>query len=164
MDDSDWAFGLPSNNYDLAADWSRGDDQVHDFRGSINAQVPLGIFLTLGVQARSGEHYSITTGRDDNGDTETNDRPPGVARNSGTTPKFLSTDLNLSKVFFLRRSATGSRAGGAGTQVNVFANVTNMFNRTNIDRVSSTLTSSRFGQPTRADDPREIEVGMRFQF
>ena len=164
MDDSDWAFGLPSNNYDLAADWSRGDDQVHDFRGSVNAQIPLGIFLTFGVQAQSGEHYTITTGRDDNGDTESNDRPPGVPRNSGTNPMSLSTDLNLSKVFFLRRSANASRAGGAGTQVNVFANITNVLNRTNVERVSSTLTSRRFGQPTRADDPREIEVGMRFQF
>jgi hypothetical protein len=164
MDDSGGPFSLPSNNYDLAADWSRGDDQVHDFRGSINAQIPLGIFLTFGVQAQSGEYYTITTGRDDNGDTETNDRPPGVPRNSATNPMSLSTDLNLSKVFFLRRSATGSRAGGAGTQVNVFANITNMFNRANIDSVSSTLTSSRFGQPTGADDPREIEVGLRFQF
>ena len=164
MDDSDGPFSLPSNNYDLAADWSRGDDRVHDFRGSVNAEVPLGIFLTFGVRARSGEPYTITTGRDDNGDTETSDRAPGVPRNSGTTPRFLSTDLNLSKVFFLRRSANASRAGGAGTQVNVFANITNVFNRTNIDRVSSTLTSSRFGQPIRADDPREIEVGLRFQF
>ena len=163
MDDSQGAFSLPANNYDLAAEWSRGNDQRHDFRASVNAQVPLGIFLTLGVQARTGEHYTITTGRDDNGDTVSNDRPPGVPRNSGTNPGFLRTDLNLSKVFFLRRSA-GPRAGGAGTQLNVFANITNLLNRTNIDRVSSTLTSSRFGQPTRAAAPREIEVGMRFQF
>ena len=164
LDDSEGTFSVPSNNYDLAADWSRANDRAHDFRGSINAQMPLGIFLTLGVRARSGEHYTITTGRDDNGDTESNDRPPGVPRNSGTTPGSLSTDLNLSKVFFLRRSATGTRAGGGGTQVNVFANITNVFNRTNVDSVSSTLTSSRFGQPTGADDPREIEVGMRLQF
>ena len=84
--------------------------------------------------------------------------------NTGTNPRFLSTDLNLSKVFFLLPSTTGSRTGGAGTQVNVFANITNVLNRTNIDRVSSALTSSRFGQPTQASAPREIEVGMRFQF
>jgi hypothetical protein len=164
MDDSEGAFSLPSNNYDLGADWSRADDEVHDFRGSVNAQVPLGIFLTLGVQARSGERYTITTGRDDNGDTESNDRPPGVLRNSGTNPRFLRTDLNLSKVFFFRRDPSGSRAGGAGMQVNVFANVTNVLNRMNVDRVSSVLTSSRFGQATRAGAPRELEVGLRFQF
>jgi hypothetical protein len=126
--------------------------------------MPLGIFLTIGVRARSGERYTITTGRDDNGDTESNDRPPGVPRNSETTPGFLSTDLNLSKVFFLRRSATGARVGGGGTQVNVFTNVTNVLNRTNVNNVSSTLTSTRFGQATGAENPREIEVGMRFQF
>ena len=165
MDDYDWAFGLPSNNYDLAADWSRSDDRRHQFNGRVNAQLPLGIFLTLGVRARSGQPYSITTGRDDNGDTESNDRPPGVPRNSGTDPSSLTTDINLSKVFFLRRNAgAGPRAGGAGAQINVFANISNALNRANLKDVSGALTSTRFGEPTSADAPREIEVGMRFQF
>ena len=55
-------------------------------------------------------------------------------------------------------------AGGAGAQMNVFANITNAFNRSNLQDVSGALTSQRFGQPTSADDPREIEIGVRFQF
>ena len=33
---------------------------------------------------QSGTPYNITTGRDDNGDTVSNDRPAGVTRNTGT--------------------------------------------------------------------------------
>ena len=58
----------------------------------------------------------------------------------------------------------GRRARGAGAQVNVFANISNVLNRVNFERVSGALTSTRFGQPTRAGDPREIEIGVRFQF
>jgi hypothetical protein len=165
MSDTEGPFGLPSNNYDLSADWGRGRARVHQLSGSVNAQLPLGLFLTLGVRARSGEPYTITTGRDDNGDTESNDRPPGVPRNSGTDPRFLSTDMNLSKVFFLRRDTdAGPRTGGAGTQINVFTNISNVLNRANLKDVSGALTSTRFGEPTSADAPREIEIGMRFQF
>jgi len=68
-------------------------------------------------------------------------------------------------VFFLRRGAAADpRTGGAGAQVNVFANIFNALNQTNFDRISGVLTSSRFGRPISAADPREIEVGMRFQF
>jgi len=164
-DDSQGAFDLPSNNYDLAADWGRSDRRRHEFDASVNAQLPLGLFLTLGVRARSGEPYTITTGGDDNGDTQSNDRPPGVPRNSETGPGFQSTEINLSKVFFLRRDTeVGPRTGGAGAQVNVFANVSNALNRVNFENVSGALTSTRFGQPTGAQNPREIEIGMRFQF
>ena len=126
--------------------------------------LPLGVFMTLGVSAQSGQPYTITTGTDDNADTNRNDRPAGVPRNSETGPGFNSISLNLSKAFFLRRSTAGGGAGGGGTQVNVFANATNLLNRGNYQNVSSALTSTRFGQPTSADDPREIEIGMRFRF
>ena len=165
MNDSQGAFSLPSNNYDLSADWGRGRRQRHQFNASVNARIPLGIFLTIGVQARSGTPYTITTGRDDNGDTVSNDRPPGVPRNSETGPGFRSTQINFSKVFFLRSAAgDGGRARGAGAQINVFANISNALNRVNFQRVSGALTSTRFGQPTSAGAPREIEIGTRFQF
>jgi len=49
-------------------------------------------------------------------------------------------------------------------QVHLFANVTNALNRSNLRNVSGALTSLRFGQPTSAHDPREIQIGARFQF
>lgn len=163
--DAQTTFNPPSNSYDLSADWGRGDDRERQLTASVNAQLPLGIFLTLGVQELSGVPYTVTTGRDDNHDTVSNDRPPGLPRHSETGPGLRSTNINLSKVFFLRRDAgAGPRTGGAGAQVNVFANVFNAFNQTNFDRISGVLTSRRFGRPISAADPREIEIGMRFQF
>jgi hypothetical protein len=163
--DATTTFNPPSNSHDLSADWGRGDDRKHQFNASVNAQLPLGVFLTLGVRALSGEPYTITTGRDDNHDTVSNDRPPGVPRHSAMGPGLQNTNINLSKVFFLGRDAgQGPRTGGAGRQVNVFANIFNARNQTNFDRISGVLTSSRFGRPTSAADPREIEIGMRFQF
>jgi hypothetical protein len=158
-------FNPPSNSWDLMADWGRGDDREQEFHGSVNAQLPAGVFLTVTATALSGVPYNITTGRDDNGDTVSNDRPPGVARFSATGPAFYSTNVNLSKVFYLRRQ-TGPAAGGggAGAQVNAFVNAFNALNRTNFDRISGVLSSPRFGRPTSAADPREIEIGMRFQF
>ena len=164
--DSQGAFSLPSNNHDLAADWARSNTRIHRFEASMNAQLPLGIFVTVEYEANSGQPYTITTGRDDNNDTRSTDRPVGVPRNSELGPGFQSTTVNLSKAFFLRRDASdfGRAAGGAGAQVNVFANITNALNRSNFQNVSGALTSRRFGQPTSAGDPREIEIGVRFQF
>ena len=166
MSDSQGAFSLPSNNHDLAADWARSNRSVHQFDGRINAQLPLGIFMAVGMRIRSGRPYTITTGRDDNGDTVSNDRPVGLPRNSGTGPGFHSVNVNLSKVFYLRSKidASGRPVGGAGMQVHLFANVTNALNRSNLRNVSGALTSLRFGQPTSAHDPREIQIGARFQF
>jgi hypothetical protein len=161
--DSQGAFSLPSNNYDLAADWGRTNTRVHQFNARVNAQLPFGVFLTVRLQAQSGQPWTITTGRDDNGDTVSSDRPVGVGRNSETGPRFQSTTVNVSKVFYLRRGA-GDAVGGAGMQVHVFATITNALNRSNLRSVSGALTSSRFGRPTSADDPREIEIGVRFQF
>lgn len=160
------AFSVPSNNHDLTADWGRSNDRIHQFELSVNAQMPLGVFMTVEFEANSGQPYTITTGADDNFDTVRNDRPAGVPRNSEIGPRYQATNINFSKVFFLRRdmSDLGRQAGGAGTQVNVFANITNALNQTNFQRISSALTSSRFGEPTSANDPREIEIGIRFQF
>ena len=84
-----------------------------------------------------------------------NDRPAGVAPNSRRGPRYVDLDLNLSKAFFL---------GATGANVNLFANVTNVLNHVHYGTPSGVLTSPNFGRPTSASDPREIEVGVRFQF
>jgi hypothetical protein len=152
---------LPMNNYDPGADWGRIPTPVHQFNGSVNTRLPTGVFLSWAVTANSGRAYTITTGRDDNRDTQTNDRPPGVARFGERGPAYFANDFNISKAFFIG-SASGS--GVARTNVNVFINMTNAFNRTNLGQPSGVLTSPNFGRSTSAEDPREVEVGVRFQF
>ena len=153
-------YCLPTNTLDPRADWSTGNQPHHGFNTSLNARIPFGIFLTETIAGNTGRYYTITTGKDDNQDGTKNDRPAGVGRNSAIGPGRLNFDLNISKAFFI------GGAGSAGTRknVNLFANVTNMFNRVHYNNPASSVSSENFGKYTSASDPREVEVGMRFQF
>jgi len=150
---------LPADNFDLHADWSHNQNPRHEYGSTVNARLPLGIFLSGTMSANSGRYYNITTGSDDNRDTNVNDRPPGLPRNAGHGPRYLNFDFNLSKAFFL-----GADSGGTRKNVNLFANLTNAFNRVHYETPSGVMSSPNFGRSTGADDPREIEVGFRFQF
>jgi hypothetical protein len=153
---------LPANNYDLAAEWGRIPTPVHQFNASVNTRLPLGLFLTGVVTANSGRAYTITTGRDNNNDTNVNDRPPGGERFGERGPAFYRVDFNMSKAFFFGAARSGG--GVARTNVNVFVNMTNAFNWTNLNNPSGVMTSPNFGKSTSAESPREIEAGLRFQF
>ena len=126
----------------------------------------MGIFLAGTVSTNSGAYYNITTGKDDNRDTQINDRPPGLPRNASDSPAYLSFNFNISKAFFfgVTRSANGRGNASTRTNMNLFANMTNAFNRTNYGTPLGVMTSPNFGKSISAQDPREIEVGLRFQF
>jgi hypothetical protein len=151
---------LPMDSYDPHADWSISKSPVNIFSSTVNARLPFGVFLTNRLSAHTGEHYTITTGRDDNRDGSINDRPAGIGRNGENGPKYINVDFNISKAFFLGAAATG----GTRTNVNVFANMVNAFNRVHYGLPSGVLTSPNFGRSTSAVQPREIEIGFRFQF
>ncbi len=157
--DASWngPFATSSNNYDLLEDWA--SVPRHQFDINVNSRLPLGLFLTTAYQIRNGSPYSITTGKDDNGDGIVNDRPPGVPRLTEMGPKYRTVNLNISKAVQIRKSANGT-----GPNLNVFANMTNALNTTNFGTPSGVLTSPFFGKSTFANNPREIEVGARFQF
>ena len=83
--------GLGLDSYNLKADWARIIQPHHNMNGAVNAQMPLGIFLTGTVTASSARFYTITTGKDDNMDSIVNDRPPGAAaqRRRGSQPSRI---------------------------------------------------------------------------
>jgi hypothetical protein len=149
----------PSDSYNPRADWSISSSPVHLFSGTVNAGLPGGIFLTTRLSAHSGEHYTVTTGRDDNRDGTINDRPAGEGRTGRNGPDYFNVDLNLSKAFFV-----GAGNGDTRPNVNVFVNMVNALNRVHYGPPSGVLTSPNFGRSTSAEQPREIEVGLRFQF
>ena len=120
----------------------------------------MGFFLTGSLFRNGGQPYSITTGKDDNSDGQTNDRPPGVRRNSEDGPGFESYNFSISKAVFFGVQGRG----GSGRNLNVFANMSNAFNRTNFGTPSGVMTSPYFGRSYSARNPREIEVGVRFNF
>jgi hypothetical protein len=153
--------GTPlSDAYDLHHDQGRSANPHHNVNGSVNARLPAGVFLTGNMSFNSRRYYTMTTGTDDNRDSNVNDRPTGVEPNSLEGPRYLNFDVNLSKAFFFG----GTRGSTSGTNANVFVNMTNAFNHVHYGTPSGVITSPNFGQSTSASDPREIEVGVRFQF
>ena len=119
-----------------------------------------GFQLSYIFQYGSRLPFNIMTGTDRNNDTNVNDRPAGVGRNTGRGFDSMSLDLRLS-----RRVAFGER-------VNVEAIVEgfNVLNRANLQLPNNTLNSSNpstllsFGRPTAADSPRQIQFGLRLNF
>jgi hypothetical protein len=156
------AGSTSSDSYNLRGDWSLDRTfPTHNLSTAVNAQLPLGLFLTGTMTTNTGQRYNITTGRDDNQDGNLSDRPPGLGRNSGPPRGVITFDFNISKAFFF--DAAGGN-GGTRKNANVFANITNAFNRANMNPASGVMTSPNFGLATSAMDPRLIEIGMRFQF
>jgi hypothetical protein len=155
--DASWdgPFSSPSNSYDLLADWSRVPR--HQLNGSVNSHLPLDVYLTTSFSMNNGNPYSITTGKDDNGDGVTNDRPAGTPRLSKIGPMSKNVSFNISKAF-----QVGPKEGARS--LSAFANISNAFNIVNRGTPNGVLTSKFFGKSTSASAPREIEVGMRFQF
>jgi hypothetical protein len=158
--DAQFWMSLPSNNYDPGADWGPSGGSRNSLTATVNARLPMGLFLTATHRWTSGLPYNITTGRDDNADGVTNDRPVGVGRNSATGPGFQSTTFNISKAIYFGDQGRS----GSGTNLNWFVNLSNAFNRVNLGTPSGVMTSSNFGRSTSARNPRELEVGVRFGF
>lgn len=158
-------FELPSNSYNLKADWGpTGITQTHIFNAGVNSRLPLDVYLNTSIVARTGNVYSVTTGRDDNRDGAVNDRPANFTRNSETGPGFFNVSFNVSKAFRLSRSPQGAPDAAAGPQMNIFANLNNALNMTHPGTPSGVMTSPFFGRSFNAIEPREIEMGIRFQF
>ena len=178
-DDVGWdSFYLPADNFDLDSEWGRSGAR-HGFNTSANLRLPWKVNANTSFNWSSGEPYTLRTGTDDNQDTGTYDRPPGVPRNSLTGPSFFEVGLNLSKAVQLRsdRVEVGENGGGrgpvgsggyygqrTGVRMTLSASVTNLFNNVNFRSFSGVQTSPFFGRPTRARNPRQISLSARFDF
>src|SRR5213075_608340 len=97
LNDADSPFSLAADAGNLAAE--RGPaltDARHRAMGFVN--FPLFRKLSAGTSFRvqSPLPYNITTGRDDNGDTISNDRPAGVTRNAGRGRTSVDISARLS--------------------------------------------------------------------
>jgi len=160
--------GLNSNSYNRFEDRGFAGGEHHEFNTSVNSRMPLDVYLTTKVTARSGTAYTITTGKDDNQDGNINDRPPGVPKNNVWGPHYFDVSFNFSKAVQLGSGPAPLPGRGApapqGPQMNVFANLNNAFNMTHPGTPSGVMTSPFFMKSFNATNPRTIEVGMRFQF
>ena len=172
--DATGAFGRPADNYDLASEWARVSG-THRLNASANFRLPWNINANTRFNWNTGRPYSLRTGTDDNDDTNTNDRPAGVPRNSLTGPGFFEVGLNLSKSIQLRSArSAGAQSGPAssggyygarrGIRMTITANANNLLNKVNFQSFSGVMTSPFFGQATRARNARHINLSVRFDF
>ncbi len=118
-----------------------------------------GFQLSYIFQYASPLPFNVLTGNDRNSDTNVNDRPAGVGRNTGRGFDSAALDLRLS-----RRWRVGERAG-----VEVIAEGFNVLNRANLQLPNNVYGTGRtpnagFGLPTAADSPRQIQFGLRLDF
>ena len=148
-----------------------------------NLILPYRVELATQFDAGDGRRYNVTTGTDNNGDGNFNDRPsyavvpsPGVfvtrfgllttntvngnlPRDLGTMPGPIHLDVNLSRAFSLNpKDKEHLRT------ITLNARSANLLNHTNVTAVNSVLSSSAVGQPIAAEAARRIEFGIRFAF
>ncbi len=195
VNDGDGPFDLPADSLDLAAERGPARDDVrHRATALFGTRLPRGLRLDGTLRASSGAPYDITTGRDDNGDGVSNDRPLGISRDSGRGAAQLDLGVRLSwsKSFGPERALGprgprapgGGGAGGAGgpgmgggggprggggegdgrRNVSVYLQAYNALNRVNPSSYVGIVTSPLFGQAVSAAPPRRFEMGANLSF
>ncbi len=127
--------------------------------GSLFRRTLSGFQLSYIFQYGSRLPFNVVTGADRNNDTNVNDRPAGVGRNTGRGFDHASLDLRLS-----RRFGFGERAS-----VETIVEGFNVLNRANLQLPNNTFGTgatplASFGRPTAADSPRQVQFGLRLNF
>ena len=182
-------LGIAPNPYDFSKEWAFSQS---DQRNRMQAQFQVRPTATVGLMTfnityGSGRPYSITTGRDNNGDQNSADRPVGVGRNTLTSPRSYNIDWTWVKIKTLKpgsrtsvsatadtQSGGAAPSGGGGTQVGrvnfsgpritwTFT-VRNLLNNTQVRSVSGIQTSPLFGKGIVFAPGRAITMGLAFSF
>ncbi len=166
---------MPVDSYNLRKEWGPAGNPTHRLTASINSKMPMGVFLTTSINAKSGNFYTITTGKLNREGNQV-ERPDGLGKNTEVGPHYFDVGFNISKAFPLHRmtgalpqrrppATTSGTTGGSGPQMNVFANLFNAFNMTHPGTPSGVMTSPFFMKSYNSSgNSRTLQVGMRFQF
>jgi hypothetical protein len=153
------------------------NDRRHQLVAHLTWRLPGDVQVAGLFSVRSGTPWNVTTGRDNNLDTEQNDRPdlavPGgdprdrntyfadftnrvgnLGRNVNTGTAFYTLDTRVSKFFQLDR-----------LRLEGFVEAFNITNRVNYGSPTGNLRSSSFGRPTGIQGSmRQVELGVRLDF
>jgi hypothetical protein len=166
-------FFTPQDSSDPLGERGPGDnDQRHRLAVSGSLEAPLagrgarawrraasGFELSYVFQYGSALPFNVVTGTDRNSDTNVNDRPEGVGRNSGRGFAHAALDLRVGRRFRL----------GERTRVEVMAEGFNVLNRANLQLPNNVFGAGAralpgFGRATAADNPRQVQFGLRLDF
>jgi hypothetical protein len=153
------------------------NDRRHQLVAHMTWRLPWNIQVAGLFSARSGTPWNVTTGRDNNADTEQNDRPDlavvggdprdrntyfadftgrvgNLGRNVNTGTAFYTLDARVSKIVLIDRM-----------RLEGFIEAFNVTNRINYGGPTGNLRSSTFGRPTGIQGSmRQVELGLRLDF
>jgi hypothetical protein len=165
-------FSTPQNNFNLRDERGLSDnDQRHRLTVSGSLEAPRaggdsmfrraveGIGFSYIFTYASALPFNIQTGGDNNFDTNFNDRPAGVGRNTGRGFDFASFDMRLSKRFRFTEHFG----------LEAIAESFNTLNRVNYQLPNNNFGSgavplATFGRPNAAADSRQIQFGLKLDF
>ncbi|SNT43972.1 Carboxypeptidase regulatory-like domain-containing protein [Granulicella rosea] len=152
--------------------------------GNASLSLPEKLQLTANFNGNGAAPYNITTGADNNGDGNFNDRPqyalpgtPGAVqtpwgllvssggtaslpRNKGIMPWTVYLDMNLQRSFTLTKNANADHP----QKIVLNVRSSNVLNHTNVTAIGGVLGSPLFGVAYGADNGRRIEGGVRYSF
>ena len=169
---------LAQDQNNLDAEKALGENhRRHQIAAHTTWSLPAGFQVAALLQARSGRPFNVTTGVDNNRDTNINDRPDlavpdgnprststyftdftgrvgNLGRNFGTGDPYMTVDMRVSKFVQMQRM-----------RLEGFIEAFNVTNRTNFDLPTGNLRSSSFGRATEIQgSPRQVEIGLRVDF
>jgi hypothetical protein len=171
-DAGNFFFSTPQNNFNLRDDMGLSDnDQRHRLVISGSFQAPQqskeeglrrvlhGFQLSYIFTYASRLPFNVLLGSDRNFDTNNNDRPVGIGRNTGRGFDFASVDLRIGREFRLTDRVN----------LRILAEGFNLLNRANYGVPNNTFGTGvaplpTFGQPTAAFDPRQFQFGLKLSF
>ncbi len=184
-DTDDSEFFTPQSAYTNAGEFAHRTGQpTWNVFGNGTFTLPRKIQISTTFHGGGDSHYNITTGFDNNGDGDFNDRPqyaapgtPGAVatqygllvasggtgvfpRNKGVLPWTVYLDANLERAFSLVRNAKAEHP----QTLTVNLRSSNVLNHTNVTQVGGVLGSPLFGVPYEADNGRRVEAGVRYSF
>jgi hypothetical protein len=162
--------------------------------GNATAKLPLALQFSANLNAQGDQPYNVTTGFDNNGDGDFNDRPqyapagtPLCSANPNAAPCGYTTPWgelvasggigslprnvgNMPWTFYLdtnlQRSFKLTHNDKAEHPQTLAINLrsSNVLNHENVTSVGTVLGSPNFGTPYAADNGRRVEGGVRYSF
>ena len=182
-DGDDYSFSTPQSSTTNAGEYAlQSGESLWQTFGNITGHLPGKLVLSSDFYANGNSPFNITTGFDNNGDGDFNDRPQfaqagqagavatpfgslvatggtGVlARNRGDLPWSFHVDGNIQRVFTMTHDPKAEH------QQTLTANIrsSNLINHTNVTAEGGVLGSPLFLVPYAADNGRRIEGGLRY--
>ena len=184
-DTDDNAFFTPQSSATNKGEYSRetGNSLWQNF-ANVTVKLPKKVIVSSNYYGNGNSPFDITTGFDNNGDGNFNDRPqfalPGqsgavatpfgnlvasggtgvLARNRASLPWNFHVDGNIQRVFTFTHNPKSDH------QQTLTANIrsSNLLNHTNVTSEGGVLGSPFFLVPYAADNSRRIEGGLRYNF